>query len=76
MMGANARTERTEGGVRSKDNCINILGAYGRDALSDNGILLMSLVTNHDVALVNTFSSTPKGGVCHILSTGEAKATC
>ena len=36
LMDANARTGRREkGGVGSKDN--KIIGAYGRDALNDNG---------------------------------------
>ena len=60
---ANARTGRREKGeVGSKD--IEILGVYGRDALY-NRELLLSFVNNHDLALVNTFLSTPKGGVLH-----------
>ena len=62
LMDANARTERREkGGVGSKD--IKILGAHGRDTLNDNGELLLSFANNHDLAIVNTFFSTPKGGV-------------
>ena len=42
------------------------LGAYGRDTLNDNGeLLLLSFANNHDLAIVNTFFSTPKGGVSH-----------
>ena len=64
LMDANARTWRREkGGVGSKDS--KILGAYGRDTLNDNGELLLSFANNHDLALVNTFFSTPKGGVSH-----------
>ena len=64
LMDANARTGRKEKGqVGSKDG--KILGAYGRDTLNDNGELLLSLANNHDLALVNTFFSTPKGGVSH-----------
>ena len=64
LMDANARTGRREkGGVGSKDN--KILGAYGRDTLNDNGDLLLSFANNHDLAIVNTFLSTPKGGVSH-----------
>ena len=44
------------------------LGAYGRDTLNDNGELLLSFVNNHDLAIVNTFFSTPKGGVSHIFN--------
>ena len=62
LMDANARTGRREKGqVGSKDR--KILGAYGRDTLNDNGELLLSFANNHNLALVNTFLSTPKGGV-------------
>ena len=47
----------------SKDS--KILGAYGRDTLNDNGELLLSFANNHDLALVNIFFSTLKGGVSH-----------
>ena len=64
LMDANARTGRREkGGVRSKAN--EVLGACGRDSLNNNGELLMSFANNHDLALVSTFVSTPKGGVSH-----------
>ena len=64
LMDANARTGRREkGGVGSKDN--KSLGAYDRDTLNDNGELLLSFANNHDLAIVNTFFSTPKGGVSH-----------
>ena len=59
-----ARTGRREkGGVGSKDN--KLIGAYGRDIHNDNGELLLSFANNHDLAIVNTFFSTPKGGVSH-----------
>ena len=66
LMDANARTGRREkGGVGSKDN--KILGAYGRDTLNDNGelLLILSFANNHDLAVMNPFFSTPKGGVTH-----------
>ena len=64
LMDANARTGRREkGGVGSKDS--KILGAYGRDTLNDNGELLLFFANNHDLAIVNTFFSTPKGGVSY-----------
>ena len=67
LMDANARTGRREkGGVGSKDN--KILGAYGPDILNDNGELLLSFANNHDLAILNTFFSTPKGGVSHTLN--------
>ena len=64
LMDANARTGRREKGqVGSKDS--KIVGAYGRDTLNDNGELLLSFANNRDLALVNMFFSTPKGGVSH-----------
>ena len=72
LMDANARTGRREKGeVGSKDN--KICGAYGRDTLNDNGELLLSFANNHDVAIVNTFFSTPKGGVSHTFNWGGKK---
>ena len=67
LVGANSRTGRSEKrGVESKDN--KILGAYGRDTLNENGKLLLLFASNHNIALVNTFFRTPKGGVSHTLS--------
>ena len=64
LMGANAGTgRRKKRQVGSKDR--KIFCSYGRDALNDHGELLLSYANNHDLALVNTFSSTPKGGVSH-----------
>ena len=64
LIDANARTRRREKGqVGSKDS--NTLGAYGRGTLNDNGELLLFFANNHDLALVNTSFSTPKGGVSH-----------
>ena len=64
LMDANARTRRREKRqVGSKDS--KILGAYGRDTLNDNGELLLSFASKHDLALVITFFSTSKGSVSH-----------
>ena len=64
LMNANARTGRREkGGVGSKDN--KNLGAYGRDTLNKNGQLLLFFANNHVPTLMDTFFSTPKGGVSH-----------
>ena len=64
LIDANARTGRREKGqVGNKDS--RVLRAYGRDTLNDNGELLLSFANNHDLALVNTLFSTPKGGVSH-----------
>ena len=72
LMDANARTGRREKGqVGSKDS--KIVGAYGRDTLNDNGELLLSFANNHDLALVNTFFSTLKGGVSHTFNGREKK---
>ena len=71
LMGTNARSgRRAEGGERSKDN--KIIGACGRDTLNDNGELPLSFANNHDLALVNTFCSTPKKGVSHTFN-GRSK---
>ena len=64
LMDANDRTGRREKGqVGSKDR--KILDAYDRDTLDDKGELLLPLANNPDLALVNTFFSTPTGGVSH-----------
>ena len=52
---------------------IKIVGAYGRDTLNDNGELLLSFANNHDLALVNTLFSTPKGGVSHTFNRRRKK---
>ena len=71
VMDINARTGRREKGqAGSKDG--KTLGAYGRGTLNDNGELLLSFANNHDLALVNTFFSTPKGGVSHTFN-GQGK---
>ena len=76
LMDANARTgRREEGGIGSKDN--KIIDAYGRDNLNDNGELLLSFASNHDLALVNTFLSTTKGGVSHTFNgRGKKRIDC
>ena len=74
LIDANVRTgRRAKGGVGTKDN--QILGAYGRDTLNDNGELLLSFANNHDLAIVNTFFSTPKGGVSHTFNGRGKKRT-
>ena len=71
LMDANAHTgKREKGQVGSKDG--KLLGAYGRDTLNDDGELLLSFAINHDLALVNMFFSTPKGGVSHTFN-GQGK---
>ena len=65
LMDANARTLRKEkGGMENKDN--KMIGSYGRDTLTDNGELLPSFASNHDLAIImNTFASARMGGVSH-----------
>ena len=73
LMGANARTARREKvQMGSKDS--KILGAYVRDTHNDNGELLLSFANNHDLALVNTFFSTPKRSISHTFN-GRGKKT-
>ena len=70
-MDANAHTGRREKGkVGSKDN--KIIGTYGGDTLNNNGELLLSFANN--LALVNTFYRTLKGGVSHAFN-GRGKKT-
>ena len=72
LMDANARTgRRKKRQMGSKDR--KKIGAYGRDILNDNGELLLSFANNHDLALVNTLFSTPKGGVSHTFNGRDEK---
>ena len=57
----------------SKDN--KVLSAYGRDALNDNGELLLLFANNHHLALVNTLFSTPKGDVSHTFNGKRKKVS-
>ena len=62
-MDGNARTGRMIEGESLQDE--GILGTYGGDELNDNGKLLLSFATDNKLAIMNTFFSTPKGGVLH-----------
>ena len=74
LMDANARTgKRREGGVGSKDN--EVLGAYGRDTLNDNGERLLTFAANHGLALVNTFFSTRKSGTSRTFNGSSSSVT-
>ena len=64
LIDANARTGRRKKGRAGRKDSKNIV-AYGRDTLNDNEELLLSFANNHDLALVNTFFSTSKGGASH-----------
>ena len=63
LLDANARTG--ERSVRCSDDESRILGAYGRDALNDNGERLLSFAINCKLALTDTFFSARKGGKSH-----------
>ena len=72
LMNINARTGRRDNGqLGSKDN--KTLGAYGRDTLNNYEEPLLSFANNHDLALVNTFFSTPKAGVSHTFNGQDKK---
>ena len=64
LMDANARTGRRGGGKPRSEEC-QVLGAYGRDNLNDNGERLLSFSANHELALLNTFFSTAKNAISH-----------
>ena len=42
-----------------------VLGAYGRDALNNNGKRLLSLASDNKLVLTNKFFSSPKGEISH-----------
>ena len=42
-----------------------MLGAYGRDKLNKNGLLLLSFAEDNKLALLNTSFCTPKSGVSY-----------
>ena len=46
---------------RTEDD--EVLGAYGRDELNDNGKRLLNFVTDNKLAVTNIFFSTRKGGI-------------
>ena len=64
LMDANARTGRRGGGKLGSEEC-NVLGAYGRDSLNDNGERLLSFSANHKLAFLKTFFSTAKNAISH-----------
>ena len=60
---AKARTgKRGEGGGEADSK---VLGAYGRDVLSQNGKLFLGSVEDNKLALLNTFVCNPKRGVSY-----------
>ena len=69
---ANAKTgKRGEGGEESDSN---VLGAYGRDKLNENGKLLLGFEEDNKLALLNTCFCTPKSGVSYTFqSTNRSK---
>lgn len=61
-MDVNAYKGLREGGGRLESEHCPVLGASGRNMLNDNGEYLLAFASK-DVALVNTFFSTPKNSV-------------
>eukprot|EP00752_Nemacystus_decipiens_P015555 g13878.t1 len=61
MMDANARTGKRDDGCGDP----NVMGAYGRDTLNDNGRRLLGLAADNHLCLLNTYFRTPKGGAAH-----------
>ena len=59
----NARTGKIVEGGGESDN--EVLGAYGRDKLNENGKLLLGFAEHNKLALLNTFFCTPKSGVSY-----------
>ena len=58
LTAANARTgKRGEGGGEADSN---VLGAYGRDKLNENGKLLLGFAEDNTLALLNTLFCTPR----------------
>ena len=57
---ANARTGKSGEGGGEADS--KLLGAYGRDKVNENGKLLLGFAEDITLALLNTFSCTPKSG--------------
>ena len=49
--------------MKSKDT--KKIGGHGQDTLNGYGVPRLSFANNHDLALMNTFFSKPKGGVSH-----------
>ena len=53
-----------------------VLGAYGRDMVNENGERLLIFTVNHGLALVNTFFSTRKSGTSRTFNgSGQQKQT-
>ena len=64
-MDANARTGKREDAGVGSEYSSKILGAYGRDSRNDNGERLPRFADDHNLAIVNAFFSTSKGGISH-----------
>ena len=70
---ANAsKGKRGEGGGEADSN---VLGAYGRDVLKKNGILLRGFAEDNKVALLNTFLTRQKWRVLHRLKRQPQQGT-
>ena len=60
---ANARTGKRDEGRGEAGS--DMLGAYGRGILDENGKLLLGFAEHNKLALLNTFFCTPKSGVSY-----------
>ena len=61
LIDANARTGMRGVGWTNS----NVLGAYGRDELNDNGERVLIHATDNKLALLNTYSATPARGTSY-----------
>ena len=66
---ANARTGKSVEGGGEADS--KVLGAYGRDKLSENGKLLLGFAEDNKLDLLNTFFCTPKSGVSYTVQSAN-----
>lgn len=68
VMSANARAGRTRDGCSDT----NVVSAYGRATLKDNGKRLSGFAEDNKISVADTFFSTPKGGDAHISNKPKA----
>ena len=61
MMDANARTGKGQDGCGDA----NVMGAYGRDKLNDNGARLLEMAADHRLCLINTYFRPPNTAARH-----------
>ena len=69
MTDANARTGKICESGEEAD--IKVLGAYGRDKLNKNGLLLLGFAEDNKLALLNTSFCNPKSGVSYTFQSAD-----